>query len=282
MLHTHPNIAGSGRHSPLSLPKRGTTFCTSDSKALLVAGSSIRQDEDGRYCLNDLHRAAGGERRHGPSLWLTNQQTQGLIAELSDTGNPVSSRRSGSGRGTYVVKELVYAYAMWISPAFHLTVIRAFDAVVAQQTPQPGLNLRDPRQLAEAALQLIEVNQELRGQVEAMQVTVAAHDRIASADGSACVTDAAKALQMRPKDLFDWLSMHRWIYRRPGCVGWLAYQDRIQQGLLEHKVTAIPRVDGPDKAVFQVRITSKGLAQLAGAVAPTRKDALTGQAGGRP
>jgi len=49
---------------------------------------------------------------------------------------PVKSVRGGQGgSATYACKELVYAYAMWISAKFHLAVIRAFDALVSGQTP---------------------------------------------------------------------------------------------------------------------------------------------------
>lgn len=44
----------------------------------------------------------------------------------------MQSIRGGKTPGTYVVKELVYAYAMWISAAFQLKVIRAFDTLQTQ------------------------------------------------------------------------------------------------------------------------------------------------------
>ena len=93
--------------------------------------TQIRQDEQGRFCLNDLHQASGGESRHRPAYWLSNQQTQELIGEISKDGIP--SILTKQGLGTFVSKELVYAYAMWISPKFHLHVIRTFDSLASHQ-----------------------------------------------------------------------------------------------------------------------------------------------------
>jgi len=111
---------------------------------LYVSDTPIRTDADGRYCLNDLHRAAGGENKHRPSLWAENQQAKDLIAALeAEAGIPaLVSVKGGVQQGTYVAKELVYAYAMWISPAFHLKVIRAYDASVSSrpETVSPDIN----------------------------------------------------------------------------------------------------------------------------------------------
>lgn len=117
---------------------------TTLSPALAVAGVSVRQDAQGRYCLNDLHKAAGGEDRHGPSYWTETQQTKDLVAEIFNSRNsgnyPIESSAGRYG-GTFVCKELVYAYAMWISAKFHLQVIRAYDALMQQQvqTQQPPI-----------------------------------------------------------------------------------------------------------------------------------------------
>lgn len=87
-------------------------------------------------------------------------------------------------------------------------------------------------------------------------------DRLADADGTMNLTVAAKALQVNPKRLFTWLREKRWIYRRPGGTGNVAYQDKIQAGHLTHKITTVQREDGSDKIVEQVLITAKGLACL--------------------
>ncbi|UTW01211.1 KilA-N domain-containing protein [Marinomonas rhizomae] len=98
---------------------------------LIISSKDIRT-LDGLYSLNDLHKAAGAERKHRPNYFLNNQQTKELIVEIEIAGIPAIKAKQGVG--TYVCKELVYAYAMWISPKFNLEVIRAFDQA---QQPEP-------------------------------------------------------------------------------------------------------------------------------------------------
>lgn len=121
-------------------------------------GTQIRQDEQGRFCLNDLHQASGGESRHRPAYWLSNQQTQELIGEISKDGIP--SILTKQGLGTFVRKELVYAYAMWISPKFHLYVIRTFDNLVSRQN-STALSL-SRKELALMVVQAEEENERLQ------------------------------------------------------------------------------------------------------------------------
>ncbi|MGQ5525578.1 phage antirepressor KilAC domain-containing protein [Chitinimonas sp. PSY-7] len=228
---------------------------------LSIANTTIRTDAEGRYCLNDLHKASGEEQKHQPRYWLSNQQTRDLIAEfLSDSGIPLSVIKGGLQQGTYVVKELVYAYAMWISPAFHLKVIRAYDAM-ANTSAQTFV----PRSFSEA-LRLAADLEYKKEQAEALLALAApkaeALDRIANTDGLLNLQSAAKVLQQQPNKFCNWLREMRWIFRRPGSNSNVAYQDKIQAGYLTHKTTTVLRSDGTEKVCDQVLITPKGLTKL--------------------
>lgn len=123
-----------------------------------------------------------------------------------------------------------------------------------------------PTNYKEALVQLleqVEENERLQETVRKITPKADALDRISTADGFENITNTAKALQVRPKELFAYLSAHQWIYRRPGGRGWIAYQTRIQQGLLTHKVTTVQLTDGTERMIENVLVTPKGLAKLA-------------------
>ena len=107
---------------------------TQSIQALTVGNVAVRQHA-GLFCLNDLHRAAGSEKRHQPSDFIRIDQTQALIEELKAENLPTVETVIGKGKaqGTYACRELVIAYAAWISAAFHLKVIRVFLSATAPQ-----------------------------------------------------------------------------------------------------------------------------------------------------
>lgn len=140
----------------------------------------------------------------------------------------------------------------------------------AAQPIDPMKALNDPVAMRGLLLTYTERVIEQQAQIDAMAPKVQALDRIATAEGSLCITDAAKALQMPPRKLFDWLQRHHWIYRRHG-TSWLGYSSKTQAGLLEHKVTSVTGPDGYDRVREQVRVTPKGLAKLSEALAGERQ-----------
>lgn len=166
-----------------------------------------------------------------------------------------------------------YVVVAQLCPEFTARLVDRWQELEAQQRPDPIVALSDPASLrglllsySEKVLALENANAELTPKADAL-------DRLATADGSFCITDAAKALQMRPKDLTTYLVANAWIYKRPGTGHYLGYSAKVATGLLEHKVTTVLRADGSEKIVEQVRIKAKGLERLAVLIKPVAKAA---------
>lgn len=156
------------------------------------------------------------------------------------------------------------------------------EAAAALSAP----NFEDPIAMAyawieakkEAKSEAARANQEasrrnqLEHQVAELAPAAAGLELIANAEGTMCVTDAAKTLQMQPHKLRDVLLEIKWMYRRQGKSGYVAYQPTIHAGYLVHKVANYQDPEtGETKSNAQVLVTRKGLAKLAKllSVAPT-------------
>lgn len=113
---------------------------------LQILSNSIRTFEN-LYSLNDLHQASGSENKHSPFRFIRLETTKELIAEIEkETPNALKVIRGTQG-GTYACEEIALAYAMWISPKFHLVVLRAFIAMHKgnAQPQQPALPVIEER-----------------------------------------------------------------------------------------------------------------------------------------
>ena len=160
-----------------------------------------------------------------------------------------------------------------LCPEFTARLVDRWQELEAKVATFTLPNFADPVEAARAWADEVEqkriAKQEviaLQSQVEEIKPVVEAFDRIALADGSLNMTEAAKTLQVRPIDLRRWLHANRWIYRRNGSKNWLGYQDRIQSGLIEHKINTYEKDDGSQGISEQARITPKGLTVLAKAL----------------
>lgn len=156
-----------------------------------------------------------------------------------------------------------YVVVAQLSPEFTARLVDRWQELESRQAIDPMKALSDPATMRALLLGYTERVLELESSVQEMAPKVEALDRISLSDGSLCITDAAKTLQVRPKELFAYLRQNGWIYRRTGSAEDIAYQSKLASGVLEHKINTFARADGSEKTTTRVRITPKGLAKLA-------------------
>lgn len=188
---------------------------------------------------------------------------QGVLRESRKTTR--TYRPQGGGRPTEVydlTKRDTLVVVSGYNADVRAKIIDRWLELEAQSAQTPKVPQTYAAALLEAGRLALE-NERLTAEREALLPRAEALDRLSAADGSLSVTEAAKAIKVKPKTLFAWLSRNGWIYRRAGSARWLGYQAHTSNGDLEHKTTTVIRGDGSEKITEQVRVTAKGLTKLA-------------------
>jgi phage antirepressor YoqD-like protein len=246
------------------------------TEPIIIAGTQIRCDHEGRFCINDLHRASGGHKRHQPSNWVSLQQTQALIGaierKMAQEGGdcfiaPLVSRQ---GLGSFGVKSLVYAYAMWISPEFNLRVIEAYDALQMDKLRQREPNsivlpdFNDPvaaaRAWADKAEKVRALASLAKEQGEHLKAAIPAlefHAAVANSKDSVTIGQFAKLMGTGELRLFELLRREQILITGSARHN-LPYQKHIDAERFRVIENAFEDEKGRVHLRFQTRITPKG------------------------
>jgi len=151
---------------------------------------------------------------------------------------------------------------------FKKRLVKAFYEL-SRRPVQTLPDFSNPAIAARAWAEQFEQRQTLACKVEEQTATISilapkadGLDLIATtAEGAHTLTESAKILQQPPRKFVKELERCGWIYRTNGNNA--AYQDKIRQGLMEHKYVTVQHNDGPVQNIAQPLITPKGLTKLA-------------------
>uniref|UniRef100_UPI0035CF1FD3 phage antirepressor KilAC domain-containing protein n=1 Tax=Bartonella sp. AP4SXKL TaxID=3243496 RepID=UPI0035CF1FD3 len=81
-------------------------------------------------------------------------------------------------------------------------------------------------------------------------------------NGLFSLTEAAKILEMQPKQFIVFLQKKGWVYRRAAGGNLLPYQDKIQKKLMDCPTITLQTASGIEKVIPCAKITAKGIGVL--------------------
>lgn len=193
------------------------------------------------------------------------------IDRLSDRGvigvPPVGEYLDSLGRRAkeyWLTKRDSVVVVAQLCPEFTAKIVDRWQELeaMAAKPIDPMQVLNDPASMRSLLLGYTERVIELEAKVEKIQPMADALIRIAHTEGGRCLTDASKVLQIKPREFISKLAQMGWIYKRAGVTNWIGYQDKVNAGYLEHKLTTVERADGSEKSYAQCLVTPKGVAKL--------------------
>jgi anti-repressor protein len=205
--------------------------------------------------------------------WFGLRITQAQLVEDVDFSLLQKSMKQ-TGRGGHNRKD----YVVTVDAAMHMSMLeqtqrgreirqdlidwkkKAKAMIKSQPT---AINVRDHGQLAEIALQLIEVNKELKEEVAELKPDAEGMRLLRSGNGEFTLTQVAKMLEVKRPWLFDLLTEAGWLYIQNGVHQ--PYAPLMKQGMLTvdpRKGKAVMRTNGAVEVKVTTLVTPKGLAKI--------------------
>ena len=154
-------------------------------ESLILNGKLIRVDEHGRYSLTDLWKAGGSLETKKPSKFERTDRHSELVDILKGRNlpfNPYVKTRGRYNGGTWTTKEMIVAYAIYVSADMHMKVIDVFisaasghgeKAVAIAQNNEDLISLLDKRD----ELFLTASTQSERNEIERLENEISKHTR---------------------------------------------------------------------------------------------------------
>ncbi|ALE02888.1 antA/AntB antirepressor family protein [Bartonella ancashensis] len=132
----------------------------------------------------------------------------------------------------------------------------------AKQIAAPCVDYSSPEAVLGVLTYLKSENERKDNVIAKLEPKAKALESLKRSDGLFGIIEAAKVLEMRPKDFIHYLWSHNWVYRRVPGAPLLPYQDKIKKGLMDCSTLTIHKPDGTEKIVSSAKITADGLASL--------------------
>ncbi len=122
--------------------------------------------------------------------------------------------------------------------------------------------LEDPLFVKKLLLESVTQLETLKSEVNTLKPKAMALESLQRTDGLFGLTEAAKILEMQPKQFIIFLQKKGWVYRRTFGAHLLPYQDKIQKGLMDCSTHTVQTENGTEKVIPSAKITTKGMGVL--------------------
>lgn len=224
--------------------------------------------QNGEVFANSRDVAAYFGKRHDNIIRDIEKLVAGGVLNFEET--PYIAPQNGQTYKTYNMDRdgftlLAMSFSGKKALQFKLRYIEQFNAMEAELRRQSNvmIDYSDPAILIGVMNHLQIENKKKDELIAEQEQHLKKLDRLEGAEGSMCISDAAKTLGVKRDDLFRFMDSRRWIFKRTGNKNWLAYDEKRRAGYMEHDDHLYIDAEGRERVATRALVTAKGLVKLA-------------------